>query len=104
MEEIFTQVLEKEKNAASLVIDAKETASNIILQAETHYRDQVRKYKDQVSGKFAKDLDEFASQLKTQEEGEKQSIAMKAETELKAKEIIVNRCAQEVFQVLVHKE
>lgn len=102
VKEIFNQVLEKEKHAASLVQEAKEAAAALLVQADADSKDLIKKEKEKITESYARQLEAFAESLKSTEEDEKKRLSAAAHNEMAAKERVVQLCAEKVADILLN--
>lgn len=104
MKEIFSQVIEKEKSADSKIAEAKAKASALLMSAEAENREQIKRYRDTLQTRSTEEIENFASQMKNQEEQVRQQAQKRMEEELSQKSELVEQCAQSVFKILVGQQ
>lgn len=104
MKEIFSQVIEKEKDADSKIEKAKEDASAMLMGVDAENREKIKHYREMLQTRSNEDIQAFLQQVKAREAESLKEAEAKMTAELKQKNETVTRCAGKVFEILIGKQ
>ena len=104
MKEIFSQVVEKEKDADAKIQEAKERASALLMNVEAENREKLKRYREECQSKSNEDIQAFTEQVKREEERVRRETEERTAEELKRKSGTVASCAEKVFEILTGKQ
>ena len=104
MKEIFSQVVEKEKDADSKIEDAKEQASSLLMNVEAENREKIKRYREELQIKSNDKIQRFTEEVKSNEERVRQETEERTAEELRRKSGTVASCAEKVFKILTGQQ
>lgn len=104
MKEIFSQVVEKEKDADSKIEDAKEQASALLMNVEAENREKIKRYREELQIKSNDKIQRFTEEIKSNEERVRQETEERTAEELRRKSGTVASCAEKVFKILTGQQ
>ncbi len=104
MKEIFSQVVEKEKDADSKIEDAKEQASALLMNVEAENREKIKRYREELQIKSNDKIQRFTEEVKSNEERVRQETEERTAEELRRKSGTVASCAEKVFKILTGQQ
>lgn len=104
MKEIFSQVVEKEKDADSKIEDAKEQASALLMNVEAENREKIKRYREELQIKSNDKIQRFTEEVKSNEERVLQETEERTAEELRRKSGTVASCAEKVFKILTGQQ
>lgn len=104
MKEIFSQVVEKEKDADSKIEDAKEQATALLMNVEAENREKIKRYREELQIKSNDKIQRFTEEVKSNEERVRQETEERTAEELRRKSGTVDSCAEKVFKILTGQQ
>lgn len=104
MKEIFSQVVEKEKDADSKIQDAKEQASVLLMNVEAEIREKIKHRREELQVKANEEIEAFTEKVRQNEERIRRETEERTAEELKRKSGTVASCAAKVFEILTGQQ
>ena len=104
MKEIFSQVVQKEKDADAKIQEAKNQASVLLMNVEAENREKMKRYREECQAKSNETIQAFTEQVRRDEERIRRETEERTAEELKRKSGTVASCAEKVFEILIGKQ
>lgn len=104
MKEIFSQVVEKEKDADLKIEEAKREASALLMNVEAENREKIKRCREDFQAKSNADIQAFTEQQQQNEERMRREAEAQIAEELKLKNETVAGGAEEVFKILTGQQ